>query len=549
MALTQATGGNGSAEQQICKSYSGASLGINFLGVLINACTALSESRFFEVAKHRRLIRAGESGKNDLAIFTTSNAVLGDTTATTADKFFALGQNHTGYPVVIPGDLKTYSPIHDSNGNVVWHFNMSRDQCRTSQFIILMSFQEPTYVALIPMTYIHQRLKRSHAKSEAERKATADQVAHQRGREEEPVARRKAATELKGKAGTGDHCRPLWTLHPIAGFAPELAPFMLPLARLDQALESIYQYAIGATEEWINEHTGAFYTVPRPVVYDPSVLEPSQPTKRTAHEQLAYIHRAFQSCSTTFRVEFVDVLPLLADFKLVNLRDGTQIFVEAKLGQCSFILGNAKSSNYMWHMQHTQGTADEGRLIFTWKVRWDFLYTEFGDQALFIPRDMIPSTFWQERTNAMVWWPEDTLDSLRGFVVNQSSASQMVVDIERILSTLKSQKSTAKALQDIPVTPYYDEPLNELMFNSSELEVPSLSDLLLPRHVLSPGGVPPQQNDVSPPGDVVPSGRFGRGWNSKHYRRGFGSPHHPQLRGSTYESWAMEALMELCRKW
>ncbi|KAL8799106.1 MAG: hypothetical protein Q9182_006139 [Xanthomendoza sp. 2 TL-2023] len=538
MALNPATGGIGSAEQQIFKSPSGASLVNNFHGVLVQSCTVLSESRFFEVAKHCRLIRAGESGRNDLGISITPNAVLGDTTA---DKFFALGRNHTGCPVVIPGDLKTYSPIHDSNGNVVWHFQLSRDQCRTSQFIILMSFQEPAYVALIPMTYISQRLKRSPAGGKMEQRPAAFQVEHQRGREENSVARREGTVTIQ------DHCRPLWTLHPIAGFAPELAPFMLPLARLDQALENIYQYTIGAAKEWINEHTGASYTVPRPVVYNPSVLEPSQPTKTTVHTQLVHFHRAFQNCSTTFRVEFVDVLPLLADFKLVDLRDGTQIFVEAKLGQCAFVLGNKKSSNYMYHMQYTQTTANEGRLVFTWKVQWDFLYTEFGHQALFIPRDMIPSTFWQERTNAKVWWPEDTLDSLRSFVVNQSSASQMVADMERILSTLKSRKFTVKALEEIPVTPYYDEPLNELLFDSSEPEVPSLSDLL-PRHVMSPGGVLPQQNDIFPLADVVPSGRFGHGWNSKHYRRGFGSPHHPQLRGSTYESWASEALMELCRK-
>lgn len=174
----------------------------------------------------------------------------------------------------------------------------------------------------------------------------------------------------------------------------------------------------------------------------------------------------------------------------------------------------------MRHVQLQRGD----RHIFQWKVQWDFIYTTQGDteQALLLPRDLIPQTWWnwqptQGRT--CLEWPSDQLGLLREHVVNVTSASQLVIDVERILGSTQRRTESLVAQRPVPLDTSLLDPLYEEAWDErAEDEVLEHTSLLE------------------------------RSWSSEHYRRGFGSTEHGQCRGNTYEAWAAEVLMELCRK-
>ncbi|KAL9042304.1 MAG: hypothetical protein Q9180_000700 [Flavoplaca navasiana] len=470
---------------QAHKDAKGAKLVAGFYSHLVTLCSALAESRLFDRVKHPRLVRGFESGVNDCGLIVGPDDVPG---GTPTDRSFALRQDHNGNTVVVPMEIKYASIAHDESGNAVYHFGLTEDQWDTVQAIILRNFQEPDYVAVIPIHYIRQRLKGEYC-----------------------------------SGGIFDHLRPLWTLHPLPSFAHELAPFITPIARLYETLNSMYQYANGSGKAWINKHTGVPFKVPALTRWEPSILEPSQPSKQTAQAMIEQIHSAFQGFSNIFRVEFNDNFPFLGDFKIVDL-DRAELFVEAKLQNCQFQLEKGDPSNYM---RHRQILSLHGgiRLIFSWKAQWDFLYTASGNEALFLPRDLIPTAFWLDRTSEWLEWPADKLDSLREYMIDRSSPIDMVASIERIIQKAKSPSGSAKARDPIAVVPYHEEPMEELMFD------------------------PGSQNAEAPEDFWTVDGNIPRGrWNSKGYRRGFGSPLHSVLRGNTYEYWAMEAITEIFRR-
>lgn len=184
---------------------------VSFFRHMVVLGGALGESRIFTYATPSYFLRGFESGINDGGLFVGPCTLPGETTT---DRFFALQHDHEDKPVVVPFDIKYGHPTNDQRGNVTWSFGISPDQWDTAQAIIVGSFKEPDYVAMIPMHYIHQRF------------------GHHR------------------PGGIFDYCRPLWTLHPLQPFPREMGPFMVPSARLAQTIEGMHQFAKGTTTEW-----------------------------------------------------------------------------------------------------------------------------------------------------------------------------------------------------------------------------------------------------------------------------------------------------------
>ncbi|KAL8636811.1 MAG: hypothetical protein Q9226_009206, partial [Calogaya cf. arnoldii] len=398
-----------------------AAAAIGFFRHLMVLCSALGESHIFTHAKHPNFLRGFESGSDDGGLFVGPGNIPGETST---DRTFALWHDYEGKPVVVPIDVKYSHPTYDSTGNVVWGFEVSSSQWDTAQAIILGSFVEPDYLAVIPMHYIHQRQQYQGA-----------------------IRDRYPAI--------CDRYRPLWTLHPLQPFPREMGPFILPSARLNQSIEGMHQFAKGECSEWVNQHTGVPFKTPALTRFSPSKLGPSQKTKQSAQAVVEKIHAAFQEYSTAYRVEFTDLFPFLGDFKIVDLLHGTETFVEAKLNACKWRLKEAGSSNYMGHNHLTFNEDGEERFVFSWKAQWDYLYTVWEGKALFIPRDLFPSTFWLDRTSARLYWPADGLDSLYDCALDLGSASTMVEKIERILHT------SGKAQKQIPILPYDEEPIKK----------------------------------------------------------------------------------------
>ena len=252
--------------------------------------------------------------------------------------------------------------------------------------------------------------------------------------------------------------------------------------------------------------------MPRPEVFDISVLEPDLLSFRRALDEIVVLFQAFDRYSKNFRIRFCDIRPVLGDFKITHLSTEEEIHVEAKILHCR--LSYVASTGFLL-LQHSQTClSSSDRAVFTWRAQWDYLYThvssELGSkQALFVPRDKIPKTWWNAPLSGeTVWldWPDD--HSFQRYLVNTTTNEGLVHGIEEILAT-----NPIKAQEPVPMA------------------------LLDPANLI--------EVDTRP--EVTQSFFHEEGWDSRGFRRGHGSAAHSELRGETYHMWASEVLLELCR--
>ena len=137
------------------------------------------------------------------------------------------------------------------------------------------------------------------------------------------------------------------------------------------------------------------------------MLEPTFPPWRTAMAISMRLHKAFADFSSRFGFENLDIYVLFGDFAFVHKPTGVEVIVEAKGKHCYYDLEG--EATYMHHHQYVKGF--DGRMIFSWRVQWDFLFTEHisEDKALFLPRDLIPKDWWNASSGSgkMLKWPTE----------------------------------------------------------------------------------------------------------------------------------------------
>ncbi len=250
-----------------------------------------------------------------------------------------------------------------------------------------------------------------------------------------------------------------------------------------------------------------------------SVLQPDSGAFQRALDGILDLYRAFAGHSKRFRISFCDVRPMLGDFKIAHLQTGEFSHVEDKILHCEVIYVEETEAYSLRHAQTCLMSPE--RAVFTWKAQWDYLYSHinfnsnFGPkQALFVPRDKIPKSWWNvPLSDATVWlkWPADHSESFREYIVDTSANARLVRDMERILTA-----NPAKAQAPVKVT-----------------EMALLADSL---------------TEAEPTASAAESFLAEEKWDSSSFRRGHGSPAHPELRGDTYLAWASEVLLELCRQ-
>lgn len=277
-----------------------------------------------------------------------------------------------------------------------------------------------------------------------------------------------------------------------------------------------------------NEYTGVSMTGLTPLRYQSiETLEPGFRPWRDALTIVKRFFKAFRACSGEYRVELVGVAPLLGDMKLVHLETEMEIIIECKDKHCEIIPSDAHS--IIHHAQSCLGFTGKG--IFTWKAQWDWIFTTIGaERALFLPRDNIPLEWWNApmdgtSTHPKLQWRLHQ-DRLREYTIDLTSDDQLVSDIERALDAYAVKGHSVKAQKPIPIGLISEDP-----------EDPEDGDT---EGFTSVGGLAAGDKGG-------PAALSAKDWSTSHYRRGFGSTAHPELRGPTYEAWASEALLEICR--
>ncbi|KAL8782348.1 MAG: hypothetical protein Q9213_005469 [Squamulea squamosa] len=465
----------------------------SYLTAIKGQVIALAQAQVaHHASQNNNFLEAFEGGAADYAIYIGDDTLEGDAT----DKFFALRRFHQRLFVGL--DNKVVTLRSDHRGNLFWSSKISAEQYKSVEALIISSTQEPAFVAVIPMAYIRRAVG----------KASINQ-----GEQVKIV---------------WEYYRPLWALQSFPAFPSSMAPFMLPIIQLPGAIEAIRKYAKGLASAWVNDYTAAQFDPTIRLSYQNiSILEPSYPGWRTAMEMVEVLYRAFKRHSTNFQVKCLDLHPILGDFKFIrNNSTNTEVMMEAKYLHCDITFAGERLTS-MTHLQMALGF-NIRRPIFCWKANWDYMYSvpEKGRFGLFLPRDEIPSFFWNSPERE-VSWPLSRIDDLKPFLIHLKPAERLVEDIERILLT-RERAHFLKAQNCIPISPYRPITLAEVIApdqDDFEEEMPN--------------------NGVV---DTVPTSA-NPGWYTQDFRRGFGSSDHCEMRGDTYEAWAAGALTEICRKW
>ena len=189
----------------------GASLALGFAIAVRQQVVYLSESRLFDNVDNAHVLRSFEGGIDDCDLFVGNRSMID----TTIDRLFELQHSYDDDKIIVSLKIKDISPAADFKRNILWRLAFSEKQIETCQIVIITASQESHFVALMPTYYLHRRKTSTH-----------------------------------NRTHFCDSYRSMWTLHPLFAFPPEMAPFILSIAQLKGALESMRDYVKKIAQNW-----------------------------------------------------------------------------------------------------------------------------------------------------------------------------------------------------------------------------------------------------------------------------------------------------------
>lgn len=178
---------------------------------------ALSESRVGRIIAgdgERSVIWSPESGENDFGIVVDGEypeGLQGDGIS----KFAQLVDISEDSKPIVPLDVKSMMP-KSTQGAIAWAVTLTGQQRRTCQALIILSPREPNFCVFLPVYYLRQR------------RSPADF---------------RVDFRIRG-------FQPLWTLHPLPAFPPDLTPFVTPLSKLKQTVIDMRNFVTGTATRW-----------------------------------------------------------------------------------------------------------------------------------------------------------------------------------------------------------------------------------------------------------------------------------------------------------
>ncbi len=194
--------------------FRGASLVRGFNAAIMGQTVALSEYRVaLHASSNPNFLTSFDGGACDCGVWVGEEPLAGSNT----DKLFKLRNSHL--TAIVPLDIKTAIPKADLKGNIIWAMTFTVKQYHLCGAIILTSPYEPDFVALIPMEYIRRRMGQAL------------------------LGDCRLEMAFKG-------VRPAWTLLPLPPFPPEIAPYMMPLGQLGNAIAGIRNFTRGTFPAW-----------------------------------------------------------------------------------------------------------------------------------------------------------------------------------------------------------------------------------------------------------------------------------------------------------
>lgn len=227
----------------------------------------------------------------------------------------------------------------------------------------------------------------------------------------------------------------------------------------------------------INSHIGAFFPdVPRFQVHGLDVLRSDFRSWQIALSYVARISEVFKKYSQFFEIGLSDITSMMGDCKLVHVSTGREIVMKIKAGHCNIKGGLEKLDDNIDHLVYGRGV--RGRMIFSWKVEWTYLFTTVYHAgrdtglALFVSRDSILMSWWNEDSSTghpeqrpVIQWSEDERFHWQNFIVRLTDSKHLVQDMERILANNEWDSHTSISVASLSL--YM---LGDVLGNASSVE-------------------------------------------------------------------------------
>ena len=184
-----------------------------------NQVAFFSEARVCEIARSadeisRIFVKAFEGGRIDCGVYQGPMQLPDNPT----EKLFAVLKAGINEKNVLPVELKDFAPCRHKGG-IHWQFTLSELQAKTCQAVIISAAKDPNFIVFLPTYYIRRPLLEGRAKDKT--------------------------TCIYSKP-----FRPYWTLQQLPAFPPELAPFMIPISSVGQALANMRAFGLRTSDMW-----------------------------------------------------------------------------------------------------------------------------------------------------------------------------------------------------------------------------------------------------------------------------------------------------------
>ena len=294
------------------------------------------------------------------------------------------------------------------HGVRVWMLRISVPQALACTALIVQFPQNQDFVALVPLVWLRKR--------------------------------------LSSLRNWGDMNKDLYFMTPSVPFGfhkpgvipLQFTPFLMPLRKLPEALNSMRRHYLDPATPWYNPWI-------RRVIVGQDLLLGAQNSLNLTRQSLGMqgdsrlkklIYTALKTHSTLFSMDFPNHF-FTGDIVLLHRNTGTRIHVEFKDGLCH--TDNSAQPTRLTHQRANIGD----QLYFTSRYKWDFLWTTVASdsartaQAYLFSRDEIPDQWWDNLTPLEVTRTE-TWNAPSGFFftdrqINMGDPQRMVSDLERIL--------------------------------------------------------------------------------------------------------------------
>ena len=248
-----------------------------------------------------------------------------------------------------------------------------------------------------------------------------------------------------------------------------------------------------------------------------SVLNAKQKNHRNALAEIVLVIETFDKFFKIWFAQFIDVNFLFENFKMMHRFIKAEIFIECKTSHCKVSIDSKRKFRRMRHLQRFVL-----RNVFNRNANWDYLYTTWHfsnkiKQIFLIFKDQISEQWWNSFDD-IVEWSQKHLKKLEKYVVNFQFSIELIQSMKRMIS-LQERFDDLKSV------------CSKFLFMNVD-EIVDVKDNAIDQTI--------SEEFL----DMI-SRRF---WFFDNSRLDFESSLHLELKNNTYEFWAAEIMMKLCRQ-